>query len=203
MGRAKNKLIYGVGINDFNGIVFSNNTPILEYRLWHEMLRRCYSKEKQTKFPSYTEIFVEDYLLYFTNFYNFIRSLKGFNQSDEKDKLFEMDKDLLIKGGKTYSRSSICFLPSDVNKFLTKSNRSRGKYPIGVSYHKSVCKYVASINLEGKLKHLGCFNDQYEAFHAYKIAKEGAAKRLAEKYKNSIDQRAFDALLNFVVEETD
>ena len=114
-----------------------------------------------------------------------------------------MDKDLLIKGGKTYSRSSICFLPSDVNKFLTKSNRSRGKYPIGVSYHKSVCKYVASINLEGRLKHLGCFNDQYEAFHAYKLAKEGAAKRLAEKYKNSIDQRAFDALLNFVVEETD
>ena len=203
MCRVKNKLICGVGINDFDGIVFSNNKSIPEYRLWHDMLRRCYSGKKQKHSPTYTEIFVEDYLLYFTNFYNFIRNLKGFNQSDEKGKLFEMDKDLLIKGNKTYSRSSICFLPSSVNKFLTKNNRTRGKYPIGVSYHKSACKYVAYINLEGKLKHLGCFNDQHKAFHAYKLAKEDAAKSLAEKYKDQIDQKAFDALLNFVVEETD
>ena len=203
MCRVKNKLIYGVGINDFDGIVFSNNKSIPEYRIWHDMLQRCYSKKKQKNFSTYTEIFVEDYLLHFANFYNFIRRLKGFNQRDEKGKVFEMDKDLLIKGNKIYSRSSICFLPSEVNKFLTKSNKSRGNCPIGVSYNKCVGKYVAYINLEGKLKHLGCFNNQHDAFHTYKLAKEDAARRLAEKYKNSIDQRVFDALLNFVVEETD
>ncbi len=201
--RNKKRKICGVGVNDYEGVIRSQGEIMYEYVVWSDMIRRCYSVKERSRLPTYAGYQAEPYFHYFTNFLNFIKTLKGFNQRDEKGKVFEMDKDLLIKGNTIYSRSSICFLPSDVNKFLTKSNRSRGKYPIGVSYHKSVCKYVASINLEGKLKHLGCFNDQYEAFHAYKLAKEAAAKRLAEKYKNSIDQRAFDALLNFVVEETD
>ena len=201
--RNKKRKIYGVGVNDYEGVIRSQGEIMYEYVVWSDMIRRCYSVKERSRLPTYAGYQAEPYFHYFTNFLNFIKTLKGFNQCDEKGKVFEMDKDLLIKGNKTYSRSSICFLPSSVNKFLTKNNRTRGKYPIGVSYHKSACKYVAYINLEGKLKHLGCFNDQHKAFHAYKLAKEDAAKSLAEKYKDQIDQKAFDALLNFVVEETD
>ncbi len=40
-----------------------------------------------------------------------------------------------------------------------------------------------------------------EAFSVYKIAKENHLKDLAEKWKGKIDNRAYDALINYEVEK--
>ena len=201
--RNKKRKICGVGVNDYEGVIRSQGEIMYEYVVWSDMIRRCYSVKERSRLPTYAGYQAEPYFHYFTNFLNFIKTLKGFNQCDEKGKVFEMDKDLLIKGNTIYSRSSICFLPSEVNKFLTKSNKSRGNCPIGVSYNKCVGKYVAYINLEGKLKHLGCFNNQHDAFHTYKLAKENRAKELAEKWKHAIDERAYEALMSYTVYTSD
>ena len=43
----------------------------------------------------------------------------------------------------------------------------------------------------------------YQAFHAYKAVKEQHAKVLANKWKDKIEPRAYDALMNYQVEITD
>ena len=47
------------------------------------------------------------------------------------------------------------------------------------------------------------FNTELEAFNAYKEAKENHLRELAEKWKSKIDERAYQALINYTVEITD
>ena len=47
------------------------------------------------------------------------------------------------------------------------------------------------------------FNTELEAFNAYKEAKENRLRELANKWKGKIDERAYQALINYTVEITD
>ena len=47
------------------------------------------------------------------------------------------------------------------------------------------------------------FNTESEAFNAYKEAKENHLRELANKWKGKIDERAYQALINYTVEITD
>ena len=192
-------LIYGKGINDFNESISYNRVKIKEYELWKNMLQRCYSKKYISLNPTYIGCYVEDYLLSFTNFYNFIHTLKG------HDLGYQMDKDLLVKGNKCYSRDTIVFVPKEINTFLTtgKYSTKNSELPIGVYYDKERQLYNSNIILYNKRKHLGRFNTPVEAFNVYKEAKEQQAKVLAERWKDKIDERAYNALMNYKVEITD
>ena len=46
---------------------------------------------------------------------------------------------------------------------------------------------------------LGSFKTELEAFNAYKQAKETFIKELADKWKDKIDPRAYEALMNYEV----
>ena len=56
---------------------------------------------------------------------------------------------------------------------------------------------------KGKQEKLGCFNNELEAFNAYKDAKEAFIKEQANNWKSQIDIRAYNALMNYRVEITD
>lgn len=191
--------VYGVGVNDSGIPVKKYGKELKEYNLWRCMLKRCYSDEYHQVQPTYKECEVEPFLLSFTNFYNFVRSLKGFGEVDEKGRPFQMDKDILVKGNKTYSVDTICFVPQEINLFLLKRTSKRGELPIGVYYDKSAGRLVSRLSLGKKKLFLGCFDTPEEAFNAYKVAKEAQAKVLAEKWKSKIDTRVYDALMNYKV----
>ena len=53
------------------------------------------------------------------------------------------------------------------------------------------------------IKHLGLFENKLEAFSAYKQAKEDYLKELADKWKDQIDPRIYQALNRYQVEITD
>ncbi|QVG64031.1 HNH homing endonuclease/ putative DNA-binding protein [Acinetobacter phage Mithridates] len=199
----KGKLVYGVGINDFDTPVVIQGKAIHSYTVWKHMLRRCYSDKYHQSHPTYKGCEVEPFLLSFTNFYNFIRGLKGFGEVDEKGRTFVLDKDLLVKGNKTYGVDTICFVPQELNLFLTTCGRSRGDLPVGVSWSEPDKRYRSQITLFGKVTHLGNYKSVEEAFMAYKLAKEAQAKELAEKWKDKIDQRVYDALMNYTVSVSD
>ena len=115
-----------------------------------------------------------------------------------------MDKDLLVKGNKVYSEDSCVFLPSEINSLLTKRTASRGEYLIGVSWCNKRKAFEARVRKnKGKREHLGYFNTELEAYNAYKNAKESFIKEQAEKWKGKIDERAYNALMNYQVEITD
>ena len=52
---------------------------------------------------------------------------------------------------------------------------------------------------KGRSEYLGCFKTELEAFNAYKKAKESFIKEQAEKWKSQIDERAYEALMNYEV----
>lgn len=203
MNKSPKRLVRGVGINDFDRPVSILNKSIYEYRIWCEMLRRCYDKEVHKRLPRYSNCIVDTYFHSFTNFFNTIVNLKGFNNYDENGVLFELDKDLLVKGNKVYAKDTVCFIPREINAFLVQSNAIRGKNPIGVQYHTRHGKFYARLKKKKKNLHLGSFDTKEEAFAAYKVAKECYAKELAEKWKECIDERAYEALLKFSVSISD
>jgi hypothetical protein len=185
-------LVCGVGINDRSCPAKVNGKLTKEYSLWKNMLNRVYSKTRLENKPSYLGCSVSDTFLYYHLFYNWCQIQIGFNAIG-----YDLDKDLLIKGNKQYSEDTCVFIPKELNALLTKTTACRGLLPIGVTKHGS--KFQAQCKVLGKLKYLGLFDTPELAFQAYKAAKEAYIKEQAELYKDSIDPRAYQALLNYEV----
>lgn len=116
---------------------------------------------------------------------------------------YDLDKDLLIRGNRVYSPSTCCFVPRGINGLLVKRDKMRGEYPIGVSYHKKGKKFQAKVNRFGVTEYLGLYPTEYEAFLVYKDAKESHIKNTAEDWRDHIDGKVYQALINYEVLITD
>ena len=55
----------------------------------------------------------------------------------------------------------------------------------------------------GKSRRLGYFDTPEEAFYVYKTNKEVYIKEMANKWKDQIDHRTHEALMNWEIEITD
>ena len=204
-GCVKDKLlpsVYGVGVIG-DEIVNIKSVAPKEYKLWTKVLERCYDIKYHNRYPTYKDCEMSNKFKYFPYFMKWCNKQIGFDSKDDKGKPFALDKDLLVKGNKIYSEDTCVFLPRELNNLLTKNNSLRGEYPIGVSYDKRVSKFQASVSFEGKNKRLGYFDCEEKAFLAYKETKELRIKEVANKWKDQIDPRAYEALMNYQVEITD
>jgi len=193
MGR-KRSLVFGVGINDWVGAVKADGKHIWEYVLWNSMLQRCFSEKYKQKKPTYEGVTCSKEWLSMTKFIDDVSQMRGCGFDG-----WALDKDILQKGSKLYSKDTCCFVPQEVNLLLTKCDKSRGKYPVGVDFHKVSGKFRAQLNINGKQKNLGCFNTPEEAFQVYKRAKEAQIKVVAQKWQHLLDERVFQALLAYEV----
>src|SRR3990167_2578559 len=102
--RKKNKLVFGVGVNDADYPVVEHATiggrrrtvgacPI--YTVWHSMLRRCFSTVLHAKSPSYINCTIDPNWLTFSVFRQWMLT------QDWGGKV--LDKDILAEGNKNYS----------------------------------------------------------------------------------------------------
>ena len=204
-GCVKDKLlpsVYGVGVIG-DEIVNIKSVAPKEYKLWTKVLERCYDIKYHNRYPTYKDCEMSNKFKYFPYFMKWCNKQIGFDSKDDKGKPFALDKDLLVKGNKIYSEDTCVFLPRELNNLLTKNNSSRGEYPIGVSYDKNMGKITACLRKDNKSVGLGIFKTEIEAFNAYKEAKEDYIKEVANKWKDQIDPRAYEALMNYQVEITD
>ena len=169
------------------------------YKNWCRILNRCYDENQRHKHPTYLGCTVSEFFLTYTNFRDWYVKQKNWDNPD-----FVLDKDLLSpKDNKVYSENTCCFVPAEINSLFIKSDAARGDLPIGVNYHKASRKFVAQVSRFKKVIHLGCFNTPDEAFNAYKEAKEAYIKEVANKWKDQIDPRVYEALMKYRVEITD
>ena len=60
-----------------------------------------------------------------------------------------------------------------------------------------------TISKNSKIINLGTYNTPEEAFDTYKVAKEQYIKEVADKWKNSITERVYQALMNYSIEIAD
>ena len=173
------------------------------YREWQNMLHRCYGVEKNN--PTYRgcEVCEE-----WHNFQNFAKWYYE-NYYEIEGETMCLDKDILFKGNKIYSPQTCIFVPNRINTLFIKSDKVRGEYPIGVSYHKrdDNLRVGCSIYHNGKkeIARLGSFppNKPFQAFTCYKNFKENYIKQIADEYKDLIPQKLYDAMYRYEVEIND
>lgn len=165
--RSLRRPIFGVGINDAD----YQTQPLINgkillcpfYQRWTSMMRRCYSLKYHSSRPTYADCTVAAEWLAFSVFRRWMESQEWEGK--------ELDKDVLEHGNRVYSPSKCLFVSRSVNSLLLGNLSRRGLLPQGVTLNKPWGKFVASISLHGKRKHLGAFTCSKEASEVYKTAK--------------------------------
>ena len=167
------------------------------------MLRRCYDPKFHEKESTYKDCKVEDYLLNFQHMGEWIEN----NYYEIPGEVMCLDKDILCKGNKVYSRETCIFVPQRINSLFVKSNKARGDNPIGVSDLPSGNYEVHCNNGYGKYVYLGTYSTKEEAFRVYKEYKEKIIKEVIDSYEGKIPEpfysRLKEAMYNYEVEMND
>lgn len=188
------KPICGIGITDIPCTMNANKGD-LAYHTWSGMIKRCYGKNKIYRCWSNCTVCEE--------WHRYSNFKKWYEENVPIG--YQIDKDFLQHGvkNKVYSPDTCIALPSKLNSLITKCDRSRGKYLIGVSKLGNL--YYSKLNMNKKHIPLGSFDDEYSAFIAYKKAKEKYIKEVANDYfsKGLISEKARNAMCAYEVYETD
>ena len=196
--------VYGVGyLGEGKYKAKENGKFKEEYIIWRSMLQRCYDPKFQEKNSSYKGCSVEDYLLNFQHMAEWIKE----NYYEVPGETMCLDKDILYKGNKIYSRDTCIFVPQRINTLFTKRNSERGNNTIGVSDLPSGNYQVNCNNGYGKYVYWGSYSTKEEAFNVYKQYKESLIKRTIDSYKGKIPEpyytRLKTAMYNYKVEIDD
>ena len=196
--------IYGVGyISEGKYKVSENGKITKEYDIYHDMLKRCYDPKYQEKYSTYKGCKVEEYLLNFQYMAEWIEE----NYYEVPGEQMCLDKDILCKGNKVYSRETCIFVPQRINKLFIKRNNDRGNDPIGVYQLPSGNYRVDCNNGYGKIIYLGVYSTKEEGFQVYKEYKENLIKEVIDSYEGVIPEphysRLKTAMYNYEVEIDD
>lgn len=180
--------IYGVGYNSLlRGEDGFSSRPVggirREYDHWRRMLQRSYDPKWKEVHPTYEECWVNP------SWHDYQDFASWYDSCEFKNITWDLDKDLLIVSNKEYGPDTCVFLPEEINKAIiirgTGSHfRKRGKGTYEFYYRG---------------KFLGCSSNPTEYSNKYIDAKLCHIRELAEKYKEVLDPRAYDALVNFKI----
>ena len=198
------KRYFGVGyLGEGKYKTKENGKHTKEYDIYRDMLRRCYDPKFHEKYSTYEGCKVEDYLLNFQHMNEWLNK----NYYEVPGEQMCLDKDILYKGNKVYSRDTCIFVPQRINNLFVKCDKTRGKNPIGVSDLPSGNYQVNCNNGYGKSVYLGTYSTKEEAFQVYKTYKEKIIKEVIDSYKGKIPEphysRLRKAMYNYEVEITD
>ena len=196
--------VYNVGMIGVKYPSKANGKEIKEYKVWKNILDRCFNEVEKIKYPTYKDaICCEEWLLY-ENFYEWLHLQPNFDKWLNGER-WAIDKDILIKGNKLYSPKTCCLVPQNVNSLFLKRKARRGKSPIGVYERNGLFEVYCSNPFTYKQEYFGKYSTEIKAFDKYKNKKEYFIKKMAEiEYaKSNITKECYDAMINYQVEITD
>lgn len=184
-----------------------DNAKTKACQLWENIKNRCeyLPKMDEERFGKYSGADACDD---WKNFQNFAQWFEDVQSLGYYEKGWQLDKDLLVKGNKIYGPEFCVFLPEEVNKALNTKSRSRGELPIGMSYATRGGTDKSHINVQFICKYpefaarayLPSSEDNIKlGFILYKAAREKYIHFLAEKYRDQVDPRAYEALKTYEV----
>lgn len=187
------KLVYGHGINDANyKVQLKVELPKVNgkrkqkvvwtcpfYVKWKDMLSRCYNQKYKAKQPTYADVTCCTDWLYFSKFKTWME------EQDWQGKY--LDKDILLRGNKTYSPETCAFVDRVTNNFLTDRVNHRGDCSVGVREDKNYHAYIARCSNPFTLKfeYLGRYSTEEDAHEAWRAKKHEHACKLAELQQDS------------------
>ena len=183
--------------------VKENGKNSLWFKIWNHMLERCYDTKLHERYTTYKGCKVENYLLNFQNIGKWLDE----NYYEVSGETMCLDKDILCKGNKVYSRDKCIFVPQRINTLFVKCDRARGNCPIGVRLKSSGNYEARCCDGYGKSICLGTYSSKEEAFQVYKQYKEKVIKEVIDSYKGIIPEphysRLREAMYNYKVEIDD
>lgn len=198
-GSVKNpydKTVYGIGY--LGEGEYNKKNSLLIYTEWQEMLKRCYDPYFINKQLTYKDCYVEKDLHCFQNFVKWWKD----NEYKCNGEKLHLDKDILVKGNKIYSKERMMLVPQRINNLFTKRQNYRGELPIGCTFRPNK-KIQASCDNGNTKVYLGVFDDKRSAWLMYKINKELVIQSVADEYKDLIPKKLYDALYEYKVEIND
>lgn len=185
------KLVCSVGVNDANyNVTLTVEGKLYKcpyYQRWYNMVSRCYDKKHLERYPTYKECSVCESWLTFSNFKRWMVK--------QRWKGLELDKDIITLGNKIYSPDNCAFVPQSLNSLIIDHKPSRGKYPLGVCFHKQDKKYQAQLNYKKKKIYLGQYSTAKEASLAYI---KGKIKVILEAIEDQRDSRVVSGLRDYI-----
>ena len=196
-GVKNRSLAFGVGVNDADYSV----KPVVDgvmltcpaYQSWHSMIRRSFSSYVKSSRSTYADVSCCDEWKSFMKF----REWWIENHVDG----WQLDKDLLLNGNKTYSPDACVFVPPWLNCMTINRAAGRGRLKIGVSFHKASGKYQAScsVGVSHKSTAIGLFDTEDEAHAAWlshKISYANSRKSEMDKIDTRIYFVVIDKISN-------
>lgn len=183
----ENKLVCGVGVNDYEEPVKITGKNVECYDCWSHMLRRCYDSKCQIKHPTYIGCTVCDEWLYFSNF------KKWYDENYREG--FHIDKDILVEGNKVYSPDTCRFVPRNINNILNSRGNARGDLPLGIRSERN--GYLAQCRSSDGDRLTKAFKSIEEAVAWYSETKTKIVREVATRALEAgeIQQDIFNALL--------
>lgn len=146
-------------------------------KLWNVVNNRCSGKKNfLERMPCYSGVTngFDD----FQSFTDWCHTQGGYFQKESTGMFWQIDKDILYPGNKTYSQSTCCFVPGYVNSVLLTKRKEEKELPIGVKQCPRTGKWISRI----LTKHLGLFPTIEEASAAWATAKSGIIESVIQTY---------------------
>ncbi len=170
------------------------------YSIWNGIYMRCYKQN-----DVYEGAFMCDLWRYNKDSFAEWWSAEYYECDGES---MAVDKDLLFPGNKEYAPDKCCIIPQKLNTMLSncKKHRSiwrnaRTDLPLGVRYDSKMNMYYGEIKPYGhdEVIRLSYWNTPEDAFTEYKRHKQADILIMADKYKNKVPRKIYDALLRLEV----
>lgn len=195
LGNVRNqnaKTVRGIGYFGYGKYSYSKNRELT--CTWRCLIGRVGCID------NYEDVTLCEEWLCFQNFAEWYVNQKGYDLG------WQIDKDIIVKGNRHYSPETCALVPQNINNLFTKSDNNRGDCPLGVSKVVLKCglvKYITDVHDLNGTRFKFRSDTVEEAFMLYKTHKEARIKHIAEQYKDQIDDRVYNAMMNWVVEITD
>lgn len=178
------------GVGYVGGTKYSFAKDYGAYEVWRHMLFRCYRSD----YKSYSDCEV------CKEWHNFQAFAEWFykNYYRVPNVRMELDKDL-IKRTRIYSPDTCCFLPNNINTALVYQPKKRSaNVHSGVFYAKDRSHPYETYAYfsDGSRKKMR-FITERSAFLFYSSEKERYIKELAERYKEYLPDKVYQAMLGY------
>lgn len=180
-----------LGVGEFSA--YFNGKVTDEYKKWSSMFRRCYSEADSKHRSHYSDCEIHEDWFNFQNFALWLTKDKNYKPD------YHLDKDLIFSGNRVYSPEACCLVPIEINNLLLDPKSKSRKLPVGVKVDSRSGRFVASMRMRSKNRHIGSFETPQEAHDAYVKVKEAYVKQVAKKWRGQIDERVYDALISWRV----
>lgn len=186
-----NRNIYSIGYIGYGEYTYTNSPKA--YKTWHSMLQRCYETNTINNLSYKNRIKVCEEWECFQNFVPWFNKNYNFETMNK----WELDKDILCPKCNLYSPETCLFLPREINSRMCKTIQKIGQL---VGTRETKYFRFQSVALFGDSIRRKNYASAEDAHNSWLEVRKYTFTKLAEKYKDSLDYRGYQALMNITVD---